>query len=96
MSEQHSEGLVIIGQKPPMNYVVACLSVFNSGAACVRVKARGQAICRAIETANLLKKAFVKDLVIQDISIGTQEFARVGGGESRVSTIDIVLSKSKK
>lgn len=95
MSEQTSEGLVIVAQKPPMNYVVACLSVFNSGAKRVRIKARGQAICRAIETTNLLKKAFVKDLVINDISIGTQEFAREGRRDSRVSTMDIVLSKSK-
>lgn len=95
MAEQSPEGLVIVGNKPTMNYVVACLSVFNSGVTYVRVKARGQAICRAIETTTLLRKAFVKDLVIQDISIGTQEFPRPGGRDTRVSTIDIILSKPK-
>jgi len=95
MPEQPSEGLVIIGKKPTMNYVVACLSVFNSGVAHVRIRARGQAICRAVETTTLLRKAFVKDLVIQDISIGTHEFPSFGGRGSRVSTIDIVLSKPK-
>ena len=95
MSKHTEEGIVIIGRKAPMNYVVACLSVFNSGATCVRIKARGKAICRAIDTTTLLKKAFVKDLMIQDVSIGTQEFPRLGGRDSRVSTIEIVLSKPK-
>jgi DNA-binding protein len=95
MSEQPQEGLVIVGQKPPMNYVVACLSVFNSGVTYVRIKARGQAICRAIETITLLRKAFVKNLVIKNISIDTQEFPRLDRRNMRVSTIDIVLSKPK-
>ena len=95
MSEQSQEGLVIVGRKPTMNYVVACLSVFNSGVVQVRVRARGLAICRAVETTMLLRKAFLKDLVIQNIIIGTQEFPRPGRRNSRVSTIDILLSKSR-
>ena len=95
MSEQPEEGLVIVGQKPPMNYVVACLSIFNTGVTYVRIKARGQAICRAVETTTLLRKAFVKNLVIKNISIGTQEFSRLDRRDMRVSTIDIVLSKPK-
>lgn len=95
MSNGFSEGVVIVGRKPVMNYVVACLSVFNTGAVQVRVKARGQAISRAVETATLLRKAFIKDLVFQDISISTQEFIRLDKRGTRVSTIDIVLSKSK-
>lgn len=93
MSEQSQEGLVIIGNKPLMNYIVACLSLFNSGSKQVRIKARGQAISSAVETANLLKKAFVRDLVIHDISIGTQNFTGVGGRNTRVSTMEIVVSK---
>ena len=78
-----------------MNYVIACLSLFNSGFPQVKVRARGQAICHAIEAVSLLRKAFVKDLEIQNISIGTQEF-RLGGKDRRISTIDIILSKPKK
>lgn len=96
MSEQPQEGLVIIGRKPPMNYVIACLSLFNSGVPQVKIKARGQAICRAIEAVELLRKAFIKGLEIQKISIGTQEFPRLGGKDTRVSTIDILLSKPQK
>ncbi|MEM1556810.1 MAG: RNA-binding protein, partial [Candidatus Bathyarchaeia archaeon] len=37
------ESQVMIGKKPVMNYVVACLTAFNSGAKKVVVKARGRA-----------------------------------------------------
>lgn len=96
MSQSPQEGLVIIGQKPSMNYVIACLSIFNSDVPRVKIKARGLAICRAIETVMLLRKAFIKDLEIQNISIGTQEFSKVDEMIARVSTIDIILSKPKK
>jgi DNA-binding protein len=89
---QVGEGLVIVGSKPPLNYVTACLSLFNSGASAVKVRARGQAICRAVDVVGLLRRGFVKDLVVKDISIGTQEF-QFGGRSSRVSTVDIVLMK---
>ena len=93
MSDIVREGLVIVGRKPVMNYVVACLSVFNSGVACIRVKARGLAICRAVEVIMLLKKAFIKNLVIQNITIDTQDFSRPNRQDTRVSTIDILLIK---
>ena len=95
MSGQPQEGIVIIGRKPLLNYVTACLSLFNSGAPQVKIKARGQAICHAIDVVELLRKAFIKDLETQNISIGTQEF-RFGGKSTRVSTIDIILLKPKK
>lgn len=39
-----SENAVLIGRKPVMNYVVACLTFFNSGEKNICVKARGRAI----------------------------------------------------
>jgi len=95
MSGQPQEGIVIIGRKPLLNYVTACLSLFNSGAPQVKIKARGQAICHAIDVVELLRKAFIKDLETQNISIGTQEF-RFGGRDTRVSTIEMTLLKPKK
>jgi len=95
LSAQSQEGLVIIGKKPSLNYVTACLSLFNSGAPQVKIRARGQAICHAIDVVGLLRKAFIKDLEIQSIDIGTQEF-RLGGRSTRVSTIDITLLKPQK
>jgi DNA-binding protein len=86
--------VVLIGRKPVMNYVIACLTFFNSGEKQVTVKARGRAISRAVDTVELLRRAFVKDLELQAICIGTEEMQRAEENrKSNVSTIEINLTK---
>lgn len=88
-----SEGdIVLIGKKPIMNYVVACLTLFDSGICPVKIKARGMAITRAVDAVELLRRAFMKNLKIDEIKIGTQEFVKSKGVDNRVSTIEIVIS----
>ena len=43
-AEKSAENVVLIGRKPVMNYVIACLTFFNAGEEEVVVKARGRAI----------------------------------------------------
>lgn len=94
MAEETSNGnVVLIGKKPVMNYVLACLTFFNSGAKKVTVKARGRAISRAVDTVELLRRAFVKDVELQSISLGTEQVERTEGQKSNVSTIEITLAK---
>ncbi len=88
---EKSENVVLIGRKPVMNYVVACLTFFNSGEKDVCVKARGKAISRAVDTVELLRRAFVKDLKLISISIGTEEVQREEGRMSNVSTVEISM-----
>ncbi|MCS7115252.1 MAG: DNA-binding protein Alba [Nitrososphaerota archaeon] len=88
-----NENTVLIGKKPLMNYVVACLTFFNSGAGKVVIKARGRAISRAVDTVELLKRAFLKDLQVENISIGTEEVARSDGQKTNVSTIEITVTR---
>jgi DNA-binding protein len=88
-----NENTVFIGKKPIMNYVVACLTFFNSGAQKVVIKARGRAISRAVDTVELLRRAFMKDLQLKDVSIGTEEVTRDEGQKTNVSTIEITLTK---
>ena len=88
-----SENTVLIGRKPVMNYVVACLTFFNSGAKKIVVKARGRAISRAVDTVELLRRVFMKDLQLQGISIGTEEVTRGEGQKTNVSTIEITVTK---
>ena len=78
-----------------MNYVTACITFFNSGEKQVIVKARGRAISRAVDTVELLRRAFVKDLEINFIRIDTEELFKVEGEKSNVSTIEIVVAKAK-
>ena len=86
--------VVLIGKKPVMNYVIACLTYFNSGEKKVVMKARGRAISRAVDTVELLRRAFVKDLELQGICIGTEEIQRVEENrKSNVSTIEITMTR---
>lgn len=73
------ENVVLIGRKPVMNYVVACLTFFNAGEKQVVVKARGRAISRAVDSVELLRRGFVKDLEVRNIDVGTEELVRAEG-----------------
>jgi DNA-binding protein Alba len=84
--------IVIIGKKATMNYVIACLTLFNSGFQDIIIKARGQPICRAIETVEMLRTSFVKNLTIKKIDIGSMEYSTLGRLKN-ISTIEITLSK---
>ncbi len=89
------ENIVFIGRKPVMNYVTACLTVFNAGAKEVCLKARGRSICRAVDTVELLRRAFIKGLGLKQIKIGTEEITREEGRKSNVSTIEITVAKAE-
>jgi len=95
VAKKPAENIVLIGRKPVMNYVVACLTFFNAGEDEVVIKARGRAISRAVDTVELLRRAFVKDLGLKNIEIGTEEMTREGGQRSNVSTIEITVGKGE-
>ena len=78
-----------------MNYVVACLTVFNSGGEEVRVRARGKHISKAVDAVEMLRRIFLKSVTVDDVSVGTETLQNYSGGESRVSTIDIRLMRLK-
>ena len=87
--------VVLIGKKPVMNYVTACITFFNSGEKHVVIKARGRAITRAVDTVELLRRAFIKNLEIESIKISTEELTRVEGQQSNVSTIELIVAKAE-
>ena len=45
---------VLIGRKPVMNYVLACITLFHGGANEIYVKARGRAISRAVDVVEVV------------------------------------------
>lgn len=94
MAEQEASqpAAVLVGKKPVMNYVVAVLTFFNQGIRTVSLKARGTAISKAVDVVELMRRAFIKDLVVKNINIGTESLEREGR-KSNVSTIEIVLEK---
>jgi DNA-binding protein len=81
-----------MGMKPIMNYVVACLTLFNSGAKTVKIRARGKHINKAVDAVELLRRIFLRDATIKYIKIGTDDLVRDDGKEAKVSTIEIKVS----
>jgi len=88
--------LVRIGKKPVMNYVTACVTLFNSGNGEVMVRARGQAIEKAIDTVQMLKRGFLKDVVIKKINLGSEDITRFNGTRGNISTIEIILNREEE
>ena len=89
-------GIVFIGNKPPMSYVLAIItSLSSSNAKEITLKARGRAITTAVDTAEITRSRFIKDLKVSKISIGTEEMpAREGENRARmISTMEITLTK---
>lgn len=86
------DNVVYIGKKPLMNYVLAIVKEFNNGAKEVTVKARGRAISRAVDAAEVSRNRFLTDAKIKEIRIDTEKTASEKG-ESSVSTIEIVMAR---
>jgi DNA-binding protein len=92
MSQQN---LVRIGKKPVMNYVTACVTLFNSGDEEVMVRARGHAIEKAIDAVQMLRHGFLKDVVIKKINLGSEDVTRFNGTRGNISIIEILLSREE-
>ena len=89
-------GIVFIGRKPAMSYVLAIItSLSSSSAKEITLKARGQAITTAVDVAEIARSRFLKDLKVGKISIGTEEMPpREGQTRPRmVSTMEISLTR---
>ena len=84
---------VLIGKKPIMNYVLACITFFHGGAKEVSIKARGKAISRAIDVAEVVRHRFLPDVKIKSIGIGTDQLQarEESDATNNVSTIEITL-----
>jgi len=68
VSDAELETIVVAG-KPALRYVTACLTVFNQGRKRILVRARGKSIENCVATVELLRRSFIKDLGVENISI---------------------------
>jgi len=87
--------IVFVGAKPFMNYVTGVVMQFTTqGATEVVIKARGKFITRAVDIAEVTSKRFLHGvIVVNGITIDSEEFKNKEGKQVRVSTIDIALVK---
>ncbi|HYA22134.1 MAG TPA: RNA-binding protein [Thermoproteota archaeon] len=88
--------IIFIGKKSALVYATASFMQITSGHDAI-LRARGRAISKAVDTVEILKRRFLKDvLVIKEIKIGTEVMPprEEGFRERNVSTIEITLQKS--
>lgn len=94
MPEKESEdNTVYVGSKPAMSYAMAVVTQLNDGHDLVHIKARGKAISRAVDVAEIVRNRFVEDSEIGDIAIGTDEIETDEGDTINVSSIHLQLEK---
>jgi len=87
------ENTIFIGSKETMNYVMALLTQFNSGSEEVVIKARGRAISKAVDVAEITKNRFLEGSKITDIKTETEKLDNDEGGTTNVSSIEITMKK---
>lgn len=87
--------VVLVGRKPLMAYVTACITVFNQGNKSVVIKARGLAISLAVDVVELVRRRFIPSLKVMNIEIGTTTIPPDVDHPrpKNISTIEITLEK---
>ncbi|MDY6778526.1 MAG: DNA-binding protein Alba [Candidatus Nanohaloarchaea archaeon] len=87
------DNTVYVGSKPAMSYAMAVVTQLSNGHDRVHIKARGKAISRAVDVAEIVRNRFVEDAAVDDIGIGTDEIETDEGDTINVSSIHIQLEQ---
>ena len=85
---------IFVGSKPVMNYVLAVVTQFNEGSNSVTLRARGKAISRAVDAAEIVRNRSVPESDVTDIQISTEEIENYNHEKTNVSIIEILIEKS--
>ncbi len=73
-----------------MRYVTAMITAYNQqGVDSIIIKARGRAISRAVDVAEITRNRFITGLEVPTIAIETEQLPGMDGGTRGVSTIAI-------
>lgn len=87
------ENIIYIGRKPVMAYCLAVMTALKDADAEVTLMARGRAISKAVDVAEVVRNQFISDLEVKDISIGTEQLETEDGSPRNISNISIILAK---
>src|SRR2546427_11406089 len=84
-------GVVYIGKKPTMNYVLAVVTHFNGGSREVVVRARGRSMSRAVDVAESVRGRFIPDAEVREGRVATEKVSAEGGRATNVGSVEIVV-----
>ena len=88
------EGIVFVGKKPAINYVMDTTLQINRGVKKIVLKARGRSISRAVDVAEITRlKYFPGKLKITDLRTGTEEIIDENGSRRDISVIEIEMTQ---
>ena len=87
------ENIIYIGRKPVMAYCLAVMTALKESESEVTLMARGRAISKAVDVAEVVRNQFLSDLGVKEISIGTEQLETEDGSPRNISNIAIVLAK---
>ncbi len=87
------QNVIYIGKKSVMGYVLAVVTQFNNGQPEVFIKARGKTISRAVDVAEIVRNRFLPEVKVANIITKTEEMDSEDGTKTKVSAIEIKLSK---
>ena len=93
VNEMEQGNVVYIGRKPVMAYCLAVMTALKAEESEVTLMARGRAISKAVDVAEVVRNQFVADLSVKDISIGTEQLENEDGSPRNISNISIQLAK---
>ena len=86
---------VYIGSKPTMTYVFQVVAQLNSGPGPILVKARGNAIAKAVDVVEVVRRRFMEGHVeVGRIALDTERLTNREGRDANVSSITIPLSRT--
>ena len=88
---RRDESVVFVGSKPLMSYITACVTQLNRNPEELVIKARGRAISRAVDVAEVLRNRFMTDLVVRELEISTEQVKTAEGNVANVSAMEITL-----
>lgn len=82
--------IVYVGSKPLMNYCMAVIESLRHSDS-VALKARGRAISRAVDVAEVTRNRYLNGIKVESIDIMTEELDSHDGDTRNVSAITILL-----
>jgi DNA-binding protein Alba len=91
--QEKDDNVIFVGKKPSMAYVLGVMTQFSDGKPEVHVRARGRAISRAVDVAEIVRRRFINGVKVKSIDIGTEERELEDKSKINVSTINICLQK---
>ena len=93
VKKKAKDNVIFVGKKPSMSYVLAAVTQFTEGQSEIFIKARGKAISKAVDVAEIVKNEFVQTAKITNIITGTDMIEGENKEKINVSTIEITMKK---